>query len=420
MSEIMADHDAEYARELVKAICTEVGPGLAGTPQERARAALIEKELVAHLGAGKVVVEEFAVAPGACLGTLPLGALCTLIAALLNLAVGRLAGISPGVIAAAALALSLIPLLLLIFEFLLGHEVVDPLFPKKRSVNVIGTLHRPGTGPVKRLLILSGHHDSALEFTWSRLLGYGFFFAVATIAIGSLAMPVMAAIQLAGAIAGHAGALRAGTLGWGLLAYPIAPAIFFSLFFNRGRRDGGVVPGAVDNLSACALTAAVCRFLVRNPACIPEDTEIRFVSFGSEEAGLRGSRRYVARHLDELQRLDARLLNIEMVAHPEIGILTSDANGTVKNSPEMVSAVAAAAERAGVPYKVQAATVGNVTDAAPFSRAGLKATALLPFQFPQQMVAFYHQRSDRPELLTIEPLLNVLKLALEWVRAGGE
>ena len=44
----------------------------------------------------------------------------------------------------------------------------------------------------------------------------------------------------------------------------------------------------------------------------------------------------------------------------------------------------------------------------------------LPFKVPQQMVAFYHQRSDRPEVLTIEPLLNILKLTLEWLRCGAE
>jgi hypothetical protein len=69
---------------------------------------------------------------------------------------------------------------------------------------------------------------------------------------------------------------------------------------------------------------------------------------------------------------------------------------------------------------VKPAGLGVGTDAAPFSRAGLKATTLLPFKVPQQLVAFYHQKWDRPEVLTIEPLLNVLKLALEWVRNRGE
>jgi Zn-dependent M28 family amino/carboxypeptidase len=57
----------------------------------------------------------------------------------------------------------------------------------------------------------------------------------------------------------------------------------------------------------------MCRFLVENPTCIPDDTEIRFITFGSEEAGVRGSRRYVQRHQDELKRLDVRLLNFETI-----------------------------------------------------------------------------------------------------------
>jgi len=164
----------------------------------------------------------------------------------------------------------------------------------------------------------------------------------------------------------------------------------------------------------------MCRFLVEKPSCIPDDTEIRFISFGSEEAGLRGSRHYVERHLDELKHLDARLLKFETVARPEIAILTSDVNGTVKNSPEMVKSVIAVAERAGVPYKVKSAFLGVGSDAGPFSKAGLKATTLLPFKVPQQMVTFYHQKWDGPEILTIEPLLNVLKLTFEWVHNGGE
>jgi hypothetical protein len=87
----------------------------------------------------------------------------------------------------------------------------------------------------------------------------------------------------------------------------------------------------------------------------------------------------------------------------------------------MVNSLVAAAERAGVPYRVQPGPAGAAgTDAGAFSRAGLKAATLMPFQMPQQLVAFYHQTWDRPEVLSIEPLWNVLKLALEWVRGGGE
>jgi hypothetical protein len=86
-----------------------------------------------------------------------------------------------------------------------------------------------------------------------------------------------------------------------------------------------------------------------------------------------------------------------------------------------VKSVASAAERAGVPYKVKSYPVGGGgSDAGSFSQAGLKAATLLPFKVPQQIVAFYHQKYDGPEILTIEPLLNVLKLAFEWVHNGGD
>lgn len=419
MSEIITNDDAQYALDIVKRICTQVGPGLPASPQERERAEMIKKELEAHLGAENVAIEEFTLAPEACLSPFP-GVLFMVLAVLLNISTGRLLGVWPWVTSIAALVFSILAPLLFILEFIFAFELIDPLFKKKVSINVIGGLRKPGTTNLKRLLILSGHHDSAPENTWLRFLGYGFFFFSATYFIGLITMLVMNIIQLTGLIIGNAEIVRMGTFGWVLLVYPIVPAIIYVAFATRGRKNGGNVPGAMDNLSACAITVVMCRFLAENPSYIPDDTEIRFITFGSEEAGLRGSRRYVERHLDELKRLEARLLNYEMVVHPEIAILSSEVNGTVKNSPEIVKSVVAAAERAGVPYRVQPAFLGTASDAGPFSRTGLKATTLNPFKFPQQLVAFYHQKWDTPEILTIEPLLNVLKLTFEWVRCGGE
>jgi len=39
---------------------------------------------------------------------------------------------------------------------------------------------------------------------------------------------------------------------------------------------------------------------------------------------------------------------------------------------------------------------------------------------PQQIVALYHQKWDRPEVLTKESLINVMKLTLKWIGFGGE
>jgi hypothetical protein len=273
---------------------------------------------------------------------------------------------------------------------------------------------------VARVLIVSGHHDSAPENTWLRFTGYGIIVLSAAAVLGLLTVLSMSTVQLAGLLAANAAATHVGTIGWRLMASLIVPGSIFGLFFTHGTKNGGIVPGAVDNLSASAVAVALCRVLVANRALIPADTEVRFISFGAEEAGLRGSRRYVERHLNDLRRLDARDLNMEMIAHPEITILTSEKSGTVKNSPAMVQSVVTAAERAAVPYRLKGAVIGEANDAGSFSLAGLKATTLIPFKMPQQMVAFYHQKWDRPEVLTTEPLLNVLKVAVEWVRHGGD
>ncbi len=415
---VITEKDAHYALELVEAICSQVGPGSPASPQERARALMIAKALGSHLGAGNISLEEFTLAPAAFLGSQHFSMLLMLLAALANFATGRWSAISPWVTASAAVVFSTLAISLFILEFVLGFEVIDPLLKHKVSLNVVGTLRKPGTHPVKRLLIVSGHHDSALEFTWLRALGYGYFVLVTTWLIALFTVFGLSAIQFSGLVFEHPGLVHFGTLNWGLIAYPLIPSIIFALFFTRGKSNGGTVPGAADNLSACALVVALCRVLVENPSCIPQDTEIRFITFGSEEAGLRGSRAYVKRHINELKRLDVQLLNFETIVHPETAILTSEANGTVKNSPELVNSIVRAAQRAGVPYKLQPASLGTACDAGPFSQAGLKAVTLLGFTL-KQMVTFYHKEWDRPEVLSSEPFFNVLKLAVEWIRAAG-
>ena len=444
MPELIGADAATYALKLVKTICAQVGPGLPGSPQEAARAACLRKELVTLLGAHNVVAEEFTVAPWSYLSALPISALFLLLAVVSSITTFRLTGVPSGLTALAALAFSVLAPLAFIFLFYFNREWVDPFLAQRTSVNVVGTLCKPGTKAVKRLLIVSGHHDSAPENTWIsflghvyrwlvrnrhqanasqdrwlRLLGGLFYLVQATPFLGYLVMLGISVIQFAAVFTGRADRLRPGGLVWVLLAYPIVPAVIYGLFFNRGRQGGGTVPGAADNLSACAVAVALCRFLVRHPDHIPADTEVRFITFGSEEAGMRGSRRYVERHREELRNLDARLLNVETVAHTDIVILSSEASGTVRNSPEMVRSVVAAASRAGVPHQVQPAFVGVASDAGSFSQAGLKATTLLCFKMPEQLMQFYHQKWDRPDVLTVEPLLNVLKLACAWISAGG-
>ena len=233
MAAIITSTDAHYALDLVKKICAEVGPGLPGSSQERARAMIIKKELESHLGAGNVTSEDFTVSPGSFLGWLPIGAALVLIAALLNIGIGRFEWLPSWLSAGAAFVLTLLTALTGIFQFVLYYEFAEPIFKKKTSVNVIGTLRKSGTRAIKRVLILGGHHDSAYEMTWLRFLGYGYYVAVVTLFAGFIAMLVFSIIQLVGVISGNPGTIQLGTLGRFALAYPVIPSIIFAAFFNQ-------------------------------------------------------------------------------------------------------------------------------------------------------------------------------------------
>ena len=407
--------DVRYAHAVVDEICTRVGPGMPGTDQERDRADIIRRELAAHLGDDHVAVEPFAVAPWAWLASYPICAVLIALAAASNLAAGYLASTSLAIL---GLVLAIAAPALFILEFVCGRELLDRLFAQRSSENVIGTL--PANGAPHRLLIISGHHDSAPENRWFTTLGYASF-ALALLAVLAFAVTLtFTAVQATGFIVGSPPIIAAGTLAPWLIAVVLIPGIIYGLGFNRGRKGGGTVPGAIDDLSGCGVTVALCRFLVQHPELVPPNTEVRFLSFGSEEAGLRGSRRYVERHLDELRKLDTHVLDLEMIAHPTIGILRSDRNGLVLHAPATVASAVAAAQRAHVPYEVRSAYLGVGTDAASFSDAGLAATTLMPFDAPRQLVELYHQPADRPEALDPVALHNALAVAAEWVHARGD
>jgi hypothetical protein len=213
MPEQITTQEAQYALELVKKICTEVGPGLPASPQERQRAEIIKKELETHLGAGNVFTEEFTLAPGAFGSTYP-GAICMLLAVVLNISAGHFSGISPWIPSIVAVVFALLAPLMFILEFLLSLEVFDPFFPKKKSLNIIGNLRKPEAGEVKRLLIVSGHHDSAPQNTWLRYTGIGFYILSTIYFIGMITLLVMCLIQLAGLMIGNEAVAAFGTIGW--------------------------------------------------------------------------------------------------------------------------------------------------------------------------------------------------------------
>ena len=173
-----------------------------GHPRNGNGLLILQAELELHLGPGNVTAEEFTLAPEAFLGSLPLSAFFILMAVVLNISSGKIPGIPPLGKWLAALGFTLAALAVYLLEYNNYREFIDPLFRKKQSVNIIGSLCKPALKTPKRLLILSGHHDSAPENRWFRFLGYGFIVTLPTVLIGYVVMLVMSVLQLAGLISG--------------------------------------------------------------------------------------------------------------------------------------------------------------------------------------------------------------------------
>src|SRR4030042_1706672 len=154
--------DLEYAYNFIKRICVEIGPGSPCSPQEHARAAVVKAEM--EKVADEVREEPFVCAPDAYLQWFQFAsALGMLSAVCFHLG---LLPYAPLLFTTLGLGIAIFIFLILIFEFILGWEFLDWLYPKKPSQNIVGII-KPGSaskpdraggkrGP-KRILILGGH-----------------------------------------------------------------------------------------------------------------------------------------------------------------------------------------------------------------------------------------------------------------------
>jgi hypothetical protein len=412
MVDYLKEDDTQYAHDFIKAVCTEIGPGCPCSPQERKRAMKAKEEM--EKVADSVQVEDFTCAPSGYLGWFKIGALCAIVAMVFFYV--SLASPDAILFSAIAVGFAVFILFMLVFEFILPFQFIDFMLPKKTSCNVAGKIGPAAGGQPKRIIIFSGHHDSALQFTWLQYLKKGYYVAEALLIIGVLILNVALLLRLIALIAGV-------PIAWIdqfliVLSYTMLPVVvIFAVFFTETGKNGGKVPGASDNLAAVAITLTLGKILKRHPELVPADTEIRLVSFGCEEAGERGSTAYAKQHLTEMRAVDTSVLNFESICRPMMIVFTSDGNGLVKNDPGFVKTIDDAAKASGVPYLVRPFYFGGGgTDTLPFSARGIKATSLFSMKVPDQMAEFYHQTHDNYDKIPLEALSNAIKVALAFLQ----
>ena len=419
ITEILKE-ESDYMYNLVQRIVDEVGPRMPCSSQEAEGANIIKNEL--EKSCDEVVLEPFECHPKAFLGWIKMIVIMTPISIILNLFmifVSELILLT--ILAAISFTLVLLSLWTMWEEFFNYKEFIDVIFRKKSSQNVVGKFK--SKGGKKKIIIFSSHIDSALQFNLLKILKWGFIPIAFVGIIIIMVWLVLSAISLSLIVIGfiELKAIFFSTAIWLLI---VGGPCFVSLFFfvPMGKK-GNVVPGSVDNLSSCSVIVGLGRYLKTHRDIIPASTEIRLVSFGCEESGLRGSYRYVAAHLEELKKFDAILFNMDGLETPDkFAVIEYEPTTRTRHSEEIVQKIIKAAEMNGIIAKKFGAgklekTVGRLSggsDAAAFSKSKIKAAFLNSADWKTRS-SYYHQSTDTPDRIKRGTLENALSICISFI-----
>jgi hypothetical protein len=413
--------------DIIQNIIDECGPRMPCSPQEAKSAQIIKNELAKTCD--EVIVEPFNCHPRAALGWIKISIFAVLVSFTLFFLIKLfLNSYWILILAGITLGLTFIAVLIAWEEFFNYKEFIDPLFKKKDSQNVVGRI-KSGEN-LKKIIIFSGHHDSALQFNLLRYLKFGYII-VNLLGLGILFLWFLTSLVFF-IISTFIFLLNPiviynifFSLALWMLIIGAIPLVLLLFFVSPGEM-ANKVPGAVDNLSAIAIILALGRYLKKHKEIIPGGYEIRLISFGSEEAFLRGAFRYVETHLDELQEFDAECINMDAIQSKK-SITFSDREPTTRtvHSKEVVEKLIRAAETVNVKTRIASLGGGSFiekiagqlsggTDAAAFSKSNIKASTITGLSL-LKMGQFYHQETDTPDMIEEGALEDVLKICIGFL-----
>ena len=384
--------------DFIVRVCDTIGVRPPGSEAERKTAEIIAERLRKYCD--EVAVEEFATCPRVLQNLIDFVVYSYLVALVLYLFFPYLSAV--------LVAVGISIFYLTRFR---GKEILDKFARKAKSQNVIGRI-KP-TGGVKKYVIFSGHHDSAYMMPLFQpkylrhvplIQNMGVVGAISLLILSVLKSLVILGVKF---------------LDWrpffGISIYDLLMVIpliglFFALFFKLKMVTNIPVMGANDNLSAVAVVLGLAEVVAQNR---PKNVEVLLVSFGSEEPGLKGSRRFVEMHPDIAK--NAYLVNLEMLGSGELFIDVEEKSIGVKHSKELAEIVKRAGEEVELKVNTIALPYGD-TDAASFSRKGLHAVTIIALS-PRFELAKWHLPDDVPENIREENLQKALKLCKATLEA---
>ncbi len=365
----------------IKDVCDEIGPRLGTSEQER-KAGIKISNILQNI-ADEVISEDFKCRPKAFLTFIKITFLAGFIA-------GALFWFFP----IASFFIYIYGLSIFFFEFMNLKEYIDFLFPEGTGTNIIGKL-KPESGNSKKIVLVSGHHDSIYEFP---LFANPNFKLITLLTVGSIVFAITAAIIKF--ILDFLG-ISNPVSNIILLLFPIISSIMVGyIAFNLYSKK--LILGANDNLSAVSVVLALAKHFSVNK---PKNIEIWFISFSCEEC-MRGSKRFVQRHLEELK--NSITINLESVGYGDLTIASAEPLYLTKHSMQLAKEFQQSSK-----LPIMSIPFGG-TDAAFFSRNGLKAISV--FGMPSKdRPLIWHQLTDAPAIIEKEKLENIYNIMVTYL-----
>lgn len=314
---------------------------------------------------------------------------------------------------AISLAVTLLNLFFIVFEFFFYKPILDVFFKKKEAANIIGV--RKASGETKKRIIFCGHTDSAYEWTYTYHGGRPFVALAIALAIISIAVSIAGsvfAIIYNGAVNPTIVFLNDNTVvtAFAIAMLALIPCYVYTFFFCNYKRP---VTGAIDNLTGCFTSLAVVKFLFDNDIRF-ENTEVQVLLTGGEEAGTRGSQAYTKAHKEELKDKDIETVFVSIDTIHDfdfMNVISKDLNGLVKNDSRVVNLIKEAAAIAGYDNVTSGQISLGSTDSAPFSQIGVPAATFVAMD--PTPARYYHTRLDTEENLDPKTMEAGVKIALE-------
>jgi hypothetical protein len=373
---------AERVTRWAETLASEIGPRRPTSRPERTAAEWLRREL-ADTGVN-AELERFDALP-----TFALPQAVPLVAGLAAGAVGRRRPLAGGLVGALAVALAAT-------EDDLRLRALSRALARRGSQNLVATIE-PRDAPVRTLCLMS-HVDSSRS---------GLLFDPS---IAGRMRPLLAATSAALAAQAGLPLLQRAWPGRAVLAVARTwLVVALGLIAERELR-GEDVPGANDNASGAALTAALAAEVAASPL---ETTRLVLLVTGAEEAGTLGADSFLRSH----ETSGWLFLNFDGVAAPATlrylpreGLLR-----TVAADPGLLAAAAGvAARRPALGLEPAERLVGLTYDATPVLARGGRAITL---SAQDDSIPNYHQPSDDWANADVDVLARALEVGRELIAA---